>query len=122
MVNLYFKNSYPLLFLSFYVRVYVCMHMYLCVSVCICMYLQISCKGFAYTHVCGLTDDRMSSHFLANNSRIAAQKYWKWGHVWACIPLADFVHFTAVDFPKLALLACRIYLFKPSVLLSSKAG
>ncbi len=78
------------------------------------------------THVCGLTDDGVGSHFLANYCSIAAQEHWKWGHVSACVPLADFVHITAVDCPILALLAgrVRVHLLKPSVLPASlsKAG
>ncbi len=72
--------------------------------------------------VCGLTDDGMGSHFLAYYCCIAAQEHWKWGHVRAGVPLAGFVHVTSVDFPILALLACRIHLFKLSVLLASRAG
>jgi hypothetical protein len=74
------------------------------------------------THVCGLTDDGVGSHFLANHCSIAAQEHWKWGHVSACVPLADFVHFTAIDCPILALMANRVHPLKPSVLPASKAG
>ena len=90
---------------------------------CICLYLDIMSMYVLQTHVCGLTDDGVGSHFLANYCCIAAQEHWKWGHVWACVPLVDFVHFTAVDCPILALLAgrVRVHLLKPSVLPASKA-
>ncbi len=39
------------------------------------------------THDCGLTNDGVSSHFLAYHCRIAAQEHWKWGHIWPCVPL-----------------------------------
>ena len=76
----------------------------------------------ACTRDCELTDDGMSAHFLAYHCCIAAQEHRKWGHIWPCVPLADFVHFTAVDCSKLALLACRVHLLKRSVLSASKAG
>ena len=99
------------------------------VCVCICRY-HVSMSLYVYllwdncdtTRVCGLTDDGVSSHFLAYHCCIAAQEHWKWGHVWACVTLVDFVHVTAVDCPILALLACRVHLVKLSVLPASKAG
>ncbi len=50
-----------------------------------------------------------------------SQEHWKWGHIRACVPLADFVNVTSVYLPMPALLACRKYLFKLSVLPASKA-
>ena len=74
----------------------------------ICLYLVIMCMHVLQTHVCGLTDDGVGSHFLANHCSIAAQEHWKWGHVSACVPLADFVHFTAIDCPILALICYTV--------------
>ena len=61
-----------------------------------------------------LTDDWVSSHILAYDSRIAAQKYGKGRNVSACIALADsdFVHLPAVDGPILALVSSRVNLLK----------
>ena len=86
------------------------------------LYVYLLWDNCNTTRVCGLTDDGVSSHFLAYHCRIAAQEHWKWGHVWACVTLVDFVHVTAVDCPILALLACRVHLVKLSVLPASKAG
>jgi len=62
-IYLYYMYMYVLLVL----RVW-------CVSVCICMYhvgiclyLVIMCMHVLQTHVCGLTDDGVGSHFLANH-------------------------------------------------------
>jgi len=78
----------------------------------ICLYLVIMCMHVLQTHVCGLTDDGVGSHFLANHCSIAAQEHWKWGHVSACVPLADFVHFTAIDCPILGRLGVSATLFR----------
>jgi len=69
-----------------------------------------------------LTNDGVGAHFLTNHRRIAAEKHWQGGYVWACICLADFVHLTAVDGTKLALLARRVNLLKLGVLLACKAA
>ncbi len=53
-----------------------------------------------------LTNDGVGAHFLTNHRRIAAEKHWQGGYVWACIRLADFVHLTAVDGTKLSFSKC----------------
>ena len=68
-----------------------------------------------------LTYDGVGAHFLTNHRRIAAEKHWQGGYVWPSIPLADFVHLTAVDGTQLALLAWRVNLLKLGVLLAGKA-
>ena len=68
-----------------------------------------------------LTYDGVGAHFLANHRRIAAEKHWHGGYVWASMRLADFVHLTAVDGTKPALLAGRVNLLKLGVLLAGKA-
>ena len=65
-----------------------------------------------------LTDDWVSSHVLAYDSRIAAQKYGKGRNVSACIALADFVHLPAVDGPILPLVSSRVNLLKLRILLA----
>jgi hypothetical protein len=57
--------------------------------------------------------DLLMMGWAPNFMHITAQEHWKWGHVRACAPLADFVHVTSADFPipaRSALLACKIHL------------
>ena len=64
----------------------------------------------------------MRSHFLANHSSVAAQKYGHRGCVRACSPLSNLEHLPPVDCAILALTACGISQLKLSELLICKAG
>ncbi len=64
----------------------------------------------------------MRSHFLANDSSIAAQKYGHWGGVWASPSLSNLVHLAPVDGAILALVAWRVNQFELGVLLPCIAG
>ena len=66
------------------------MHVY----ACICKYVYAI-----------LTDNRVSSHVLADNRRIAAQEHGQGRIVPASKPLAGLVHLTAVDGTILALVS-----------------
>jgi hypothetical protein len=70
----------------------------------------------------GLTDDGMSSHMLTDDSRIAAQKNWQGRDISTGIPLADLVHFTAVDGPILAFVSNRVHLLKLCILPAFESG
>jgi hypothetical protein len=67
-----------------------------------------------------LTDEGVCTHFLANDCRIAAEKYRNWGYIGPSIPLCNFVHGPSVDCAVLALVACSVYLFKLCILPSPK--
>ena len=97
------------------------MYMYvLYVYVCKCTYMHVYvCRCMNTNGQRGeLTDDWVSSHVLAYDSRIAAQKYGKGRNVSACIALADFVHLPAVDGPILPLVSSRVNLLKLRILLA----
>ena len=62
----------------------------------------------------------MRSHFLANDSSIAAQKHGHRGGVGASPSLSNLVHLAPVDGAILALVACSVYLFKLRILPAPK--